>query len=278
MKDTIRRALKEDIGKGDITTICLVPSAMRAKAVIIAKEDGVVAGVDISKLVFSSLNRKVSFVKHKKDGQKITKGDIIASLSGPAAPILSGERVALNFLQRLSGIATLTDKFAKLCAGTGAKILDTRKTTPNLRRIEKFAVKMGGGVNHRMGLYDAVLIKDNHLVAEPDIKKAVTKARKTGKSVEIEVKNFSELKSALKAMPDRILLDNMSAEKLKKAVKTAKTFSKRSGKKIFLEASGGINLTNVKRIAKSGVDLISVGALTHSPKALDISLEIIKCR
>ena len=278
MRNIIERALKEDIGKGDITTKCLVPSVMRAKAIIIAKEGGVVAGVDIAKQVFSHLSRKIVFVKQKIDGQKIRKGDIIASLNGPAGPILSGERLALNFLQRLSGIATLTGKFVELCSGTGVKILDTRKTTPNLRNLEKFAVKMGGGMSHRMGLYDAVLIKDNHLVAEPNIKKAVSKTRKTGKPVEVEVKKISELKKALEALPDRILLDNMSKKKLEKAVKTAKKFSEKVGKKIFLEASGGINLKNVNKIAKTGVDFISVGTLTHSPKALDISLEIVKCR
>jgi len=278
MKDIINRALKEDIGKEDITTKCLVPPDMRAKAIIISKEDGILAGVDIAKQVFASLNGEVSFITHKKDGQKIKKGDVIASLNGPAGPILSGERLALNFIQRLSGIATLTGKFVKLCAGTGATILDTRKTTPNLRALEKFAVKMGGGMNHRMGLYDAVLIKDNHLIAEPDIKKAVSKARKTGKTVEVEVKNFAELKKALDAKPDRILLDNMSVPRLKKAVKIKKKYSQETGKKVSLEASGGINLNNIKNIAGTGVDFISVGAITHSAKALDISLEIIKCR
>ncbi len=278
MEDIVKRALKEDLGKGDITTKCLVPSGMRAKAVIVSKEDGLLAGVGIAKQVFSSLNKKISFVAHKKDGQKIKKGDVIASLSGPASPILSGERLALNFIQRLSGIATLTGKFVKLCAGTGATILDTRKTTPNLRALEKFAVKMGGGTNHRMGLYDAVLIKDNHLVAEPDIKKAVSKARRTGKAVEVEVKTLPELKKALSAMPDRILLDNMSASRIKKAVKMTKSHFKKTGKKVLLEASGGVNLKNIKKIANAGVDFISVGALTHSPKALDISLEITKCR
>lgn len=278
MKDIIKRALKEDIGKGDITTKCLVPHGMTAKAVIVSKEDGFLAGVDIARQIFAALSRKISFIKHKKDGQKIKKGDVIASLRGPAGAILSGERLALNFIQRLSGIATLTGKFVGLCAGTGATILDTRKTTPNLRVLEKFAVKMGGGMNHRMGLYDAVLIKDNHLVAEPDIKKAVSKARRTGKSVEVEVKTFPELKEALNAMPDRILLDNMSAARLKKAVKIAKNHFRETGKRVFLEASGGINLKNTKKIANTGVDFISVGALTHSPKALDISLEIIKCR
>lgn len=278
MSDIIQSALKEDIGKGDITTKCLVPSSMRATAVIIAKENGVAAGVDVARQVFLSIDKNISFVKRKKDGQKIKKGQIIASLTGSAASILSGERLALNFIQRLSGIATLTSKFVALCSGTGAKILDTRKTTPNLRALEKYAVKMGGGINHRMGLYDAVLIKDNHLVAEPDIKKAVEKAKKTGKKVEVEVKNITELKKALQAMPDRILLDNMPAKKLKKAVITAQQHMKKSGKKIFLEASGGIDLSNVRRVAKTGVNLISVGSLTHSPKALDISLEIIKCR
>lgn len=278
MKEIIKRALKEDLGKGDVTTKCLVPSGMRAKAVIVSKEDGILAGIDVAKQIFSSFSGKVSFVKRKKDGQKIKKGDVIASLDGSAGSILSGERLALNFIQRLSGIATLTGKFVRLCAGTGATILDTRKTTPNLRALEKFAVKMGGGMNHRMGLYDAVLIKDNHLVAEPDIKKAVSKARRTGKTVEVEVKTFPELKKALNARPDRILLDNMSAARLKKAVKITKEYSQETGKKIPLEASGGINLKNIKKIANTGVDFISIGALTHSPKALDISLEIIKCR
>lgn len=278
MKDIIRRALKEDLGKGDITTKCLVPSAMRATAVIVAKEDGVVAGVDIAKQVFLSLNKSISFVKRKKDGQKVKKGDIIASLTGPARAILAGERLALNFLQKLSGIATLTGEFVSLCSGRNVKILDTRKTTPNLRGLEKFAVKAGGGTNHRMGLYDAILIKDNHLIVEPDIKKAVAKARKTGKPVEVEVKTFPELKKALKALPDRILLDNMPVGKLKMAVKMAKDFYGKTGHRIFLEASGGISLKNIKKVAGTGVDYISIGALTHSPKALDISLEILKCR
>lgn len=278
MNELIKKAIKEDLGSGDITTNCLVPKTLRAEAVLIAKEKGVIAGLETAKAVFRYIDAKIRFIPLKKDGAAVKKGEIFARIKGPARGVLSGERLALNYLQRLSGISTLTSKFTELCSGTGAKILDTRKTTPNLRALEKYAVKMGGGTNHRMGLYDAILIKDNHLIAEPDIKKAVEKAKKTGKPVEVEVKNFSELKEALRAMPNRILLDNMTEKKLRKAVKITKEHTNRSGKRIFLEASGGVSLNNIRKIAKTGVDYISVGALTHSPKALDISLEVTKCR
>jgi len=266
----IKQAMVEDVGSGDITTQAIISSTQKAKAIVLAKENGIIAGLAIAREVFRQIDGKIKFISKVKDGTMVEKGEIIANLVGPARGILSGERVALNFLQRLSGIATLTNQFVKKIKGARVKILDTRKTTPGLRALEKYAVKMGGGGNHRMGLYDAILIKDNHIKIAGGIEKAVkaVRAKKADKAIEIEAKSISEVKQAIKLQVDRILLDNMNIKTLRDAVKLCIIAG------IKTEASGGINLNNVGVIARCGVDSISIGALTHSAKALDISLKI----
>jgi nicotinate-nucleotide pyrophosphorylase (carboxylating) len=263
----IEEALKEDIGMEDITTNSIVSNEEKLKAVLLAKEDGVIAGLDIAKEVFITLNKDIKFEKEIEDGTSVKKGKIIAKIEGNARAVLTGERVALNFLQRLSGIATLTRKFVQL-AGGKIKIKDTRKTTPGLRVLEKYAVKVGGGTNHRMRLDDGILIKDNHIAFAGGIAEAIRRVKNLGKEIEVEVENINELKEALDAKADSILLDNMKVGEIKKAVKIAKG--------IETEISGGVNLKNIKKFAKTGATYISVGALTHSPRGLDISLEVIK--
>jgi nicotinate-nucleotide pyrophosphorylase (carboxylating) len=277
MRELIKLAIKEDLSSGDVTTNCLVPNDLRVEAAIIAKEKGVIAGFEAAKEVFRRINPRVKFVPRKKDGAQAKRGDVIAIIKGPARAILSGERLALNFMQRLSGVATMSASFAAAVEGTGAQVLDTRKTTPLWRALEKKAVRSGGCFNHRFGLFDAVLIKDNHLCVEKDIERAIKKSKRFGR-VEIEVKDLEELKKAAVSGADIILLDNMSLKMLRKCVRAARAIEKKRSKKILLEASGGITLENVRAVAKTGVDYISVGALTHSPKALDLSLEIVKCR
>lgn len=262
----VKRALREDIGKGDITTNLLIPKGVKTEARIIAKEKGILAGLKVARLVFKTLDKEVRFSSHLRDGDEVYPGEVIAILYGEARALLMGERTALNFLQRLSGIATLTRKFVERCKGTGVKILDTRKTTPGLRSLEKYAVRVGGGKNHRMGLYDMILIKDNHIIMTGGIDKAIKRVRGKRK-VEVEVKNLKEFREALRLKVKRIMLDNMGVREVKKAVEIAKGRMK-------LEVSGGINLKNVRKFAETGVDYISVGALTHSAKALDISMEI----
>ncbi len=270
--ELIKQALKEDIGKGDITTLAVVPKAAKAKGRIVAKEKGVIAGLKIAEQVFKQVDKRIKFKAKVKDGAKVKKGKVIAEISGPARGILTGERVALNFLQRLSGIASLTADYRLRITNYSSKILDTRKTTPGLRLLEKYAVKMGGGTNHRMGLYDAILIKDNHIAIADGIANVVQTFRsaKLNKPIEIEAKTLSQVKkivAAKLALPvSRILLDNMNIKTLRKAVKLCKKA------KIKTEASGGVNLKTIRAIAKTGVDYISIGALTHSTKALDISL------
>jgi nicotinate-nucleotide pyrophosphorylase (carboxylating) len=264
---SVRMALNEDVGPGDITTRCTVGSKAKAKGIVLAKETGVIAGLAVAKEVFRQVDPRIRFIAKVRDGAKVRRGKTIAAVSGPARGILTGERAALNYLQQLSGIATLTALFVKKVKGTRARILDTRKTTPGLRVLEKYAVRMGGGINHRMGLYDAVLIKDNHIALADGIDKAI-KAFK-GRKIEVEAKTIVQVIKAIKAGADKILLDNMSLKTLRKAVKLCKKA------KIWTEASGGVNLKTVRKIAKTGVKAISVGALTHSARALDISLEII---
>lgn len=269
IENLIQMALHEDIGDGDITTESIIGSNQKAKAIILAKQDGIIAGLPLAKIVFVELDKKITFKTLVKDGSKVKKGTKIAEISGNARAIVSGERLALNLLQRLSGIATLTSQFVAKTKGTKAKILDTRKTMPLWRGADKYAVLAGGGANHRFGLYDAILIKDNHLMFA-SIAECVSKCRNSNLKIEVEVKNIAEVKEAINAGADRILLDNMSVKTLRDAVKLCKKA------KIDTEASGGITLDNVCEVAKTGVDYISIGALTHSPKALDISLEIIK--
>ena len=267
----IEQALLEDIGTGDITTEFIIPSNLKAKGIIKTSEEGVVAGLDIACLVFQKLDSEIIFQEKTKDGKKVARGKELAEITGPARTILKGERVALNFLQRMSGIATITSKFCQEVKDFPVRIVDTRKTTPGLRMLEKYAVRMGGGHNHRFGLYDAVLIKDNHIAVAGGIKSAVNSVRKQIShtvKIEVEVENLSQLQEALEMKVDIVMLDNMSLDMMREAVNIAKG-------KVLIEASGGITLDNVREVAQTGVDLISIGALTHSVKSLDISMEII---
>jgi nicotinate-nucleotide pyrophosphorylase (carboxylating) len=281
-KRIVKQALQEDIGSGDITTLATVEAKAKAKGFILAKEAGVVAGLMVAKEVFRQLDPRIKFAPRVKDGARVKKGKILANISGPARGILTGERVALNFLQRLSGVATLTDQYVSRVTSRESRvqILDTRKTTPGLRALEKYAVKTGGGVNHRFGLFDAILIKDNHIALAGGIKKAVEglkrlekakkrkRSEKRKKAIEVEAKKIAQVEAAIDAGVDKILLDNMRLKTMRKAVKLCKKA------KVWTEASGGVNLKTVRKIAKTGVDAISVGAMTHSAKALDISLDI----
>lgn len=269
-EEIVRRALEEDIGSGDVTTLCILSPQTWLCGHFFVKETGVIAGLPVAELVFHFLDPKVRFRSLVEDGATVFPGDVVAEVEGPGRAILSGERTALNFLQRMSGIATLTRRYVEAVAGTKAVILDTRKTAPGLRLLDKWAVRLGGGQNHRMGLYDMVLIKDNHIAAAGGIRKAVEQVRRergTGLEIEVEVKNLDELEEALTLGVERIMLDNMDLAMMRRAVEITAGRAK-------LEASGGVTLENVAAIAATGVDYISVGALTHSVKALDISLEI----
>ena len=266
----IEQALIEDIGTGDITTESIIPYDLKAKGIIKVKEEGIIAGLGIAELVFKKLNPEITFQAKIKDGIKVSLGEILAEITGPAQTILKGERIALNFLQKMSGITTTTYQFCQEVKDFPVRITDTRKTTPGLRILEKYAVRIGGGYNHRFGLYDAVLIKDNHLAIAGGVKAAISSVRKRishTMKIEVEVENLSQLQEALEMQADIIMLDNMDLDIMRKAVKMAKN-------KALIEASGGITLEKVKEIAQTGVDLISVGALTHSVKSLDINMEI----
>lgn len=271
VKNIIRQALEEDIGHCDITTNLLVPEGQQSRALIIAKSPFVVAGIPFAIEVFNSFDHTIKFTIFFKDGSKVKKGDIIAELHGSTRTLLSCERVSLNIMQRLSGIATLTNNFVKKVRDTGVRIVDTRKTTPALRFMEKYAVRVGGGGNHRFGLYDGVLIKDNHIEAAGSITNAVTLAKETHHlwKIEVEVENIKDLKEALKAGADVVMLDNMSIEDMREAVRLAKG-------KAIIEASGNMSMDNVMAVAETGVDLISIGALTHSSTAADISMKIVE--
>lgn len=264
----LRRVLEEDIGTGDVTTLATIQPGTQASAELVAKEDFVLSGIDVAKRVFHLLSAETAFEKLIEDGQLVKRGDVLAWIKGDAAVLLQGERVALNLLQRMCGVATLTAEFVKEIGGTGAIIVDTRKTTPGLRVLEKYSVRMGGGGNHRMALYDAVLIKENHVATAGGITSAVSRARQNvphTQKVEVEVRNQVEVAEALDAGADILLLDNMSTEELRAAVEMI------NGRAIT-EASGGVNLETVREIAETGVRLISVGALTHSYRAVDISM------
>jgi len=269
--DLIHRALEEDIGPGDITTSLLIPDENESRALYIAKGNFVLAGLPFSREVFQILDPSISFKMFYNEGVNVIKGDVVAEVHGKTRAILSGERVSLNILQRLSGIATLTSMYVDRIKGLKAKIVDTRKTTPCQRFMEKYAVRMGGGGNHRFGLFDGILIKDNHIEAVGSIKEAVKLAKSSHHlaKIEVEVENLYDLKEAIKAGADIVMLDNMSVSDIKEAVKI-------SNGRVLLEASGGVKLENVRDIAEAGVDLISVGALTHSAVAVDISLKIVK--
>lgn len=266
----VAAALEEDVGCGDITTALTVPDGINAAGVILAREAGVIAGLGVAQAVFHTVDLCVTIDRRAKDGDMVPLGGQIAIVSGNARAILTGERVALNFLQRMSGIATLTSRFVEQVAHTKARIIDTRKTTPGLRALEKYAVRLGGGRNHRFGLFDGILIKDNHIAAAGGVRQAVEAATANGPhnlGVEVEVTDIDQLREAISAGADAVLLDNMSTELMRQAVEIGQ------GKVIF-EASGGVTLQNAREIAETGVDLISVGALTHSAPALDISLEL----
>jgi nicotinate-nucleotide pyrophosphorylase (carboxylating) len=270
LKRLIRAALKEDLGSGDVTSRYLVSKSQVAQARIVAKARGILAGVGVAEEVFALLDPEISFRSNLSDGDRLRPGDLIARLKGRVRPILAGERTALNFLQHLSGIATLTQKFVAEVSGVKVKILDTRKTLPGLRSLEKYAVRIGGGENHRYGLYDAILIKENHIRAAGGIKEAVHRAQsrnRRGLKLMVEVSDLEGLRIALDLGVDWVMLDNMGIEEIKAAVEINRG-------RAILEASGGINLQNVRKVAEAGVDYISIGMLTHSAPALDISLEL----
>jgi nicotinate-nucleotide pyrophosphorylase (carboxylating) len=267
----VASALAEDLGlAGDITTDSTISPAIRATAVFAVRKPGVIAGLDVAAAAFRQLDAATSFKKLVSDGARVDAGTVLARVSGSARTLLTGERVALNFLGRMSGIATLTQHYVDAIAGTRAHIIDTRKTTPGLRAFEKYAVRAGGGMNHRIGLFDAVLIKDNHIAVAGGIGAAIEAARaRAGHmvKVEVEVDTLDQLKEALKHRIDAVLLDNMTPAQLAEAVRLV-------AGRVITEASGGVNLDTVRAVAEAGVDLISVGALTHSAPVLDIGLDI----
>lgn len=270
IRQLIEHSLEEDIGSGDVTTSLIVPTEHESTALIVAKDNFVLAGIPFVKEVFDILDASVKFDALIEDGSRVRKGDIIAEINGRTRVLLMGERVSLNILQHLSGIATMTYKFVAKVKGTKAKILDTRKTMPCMRFMEKYAVRMGGGKNHRFGLYDGILIKDNHIEAAGGIKWAVAMAEEGRylSRIEVEAENIKDVKDALSAGADIIMLDNMPLKEIKEAVKLVKG-------KVTIEVSGNVTLDNVREIADIGVDLISVGAITHSAPAVDISMKII---
>ena len=269
--DCIRRALDEDIGTGDATTDAIVPPDATMRGQIIAKQDGIIAGLDVARAAYQLLDSDVDFAAQVADGSRVTKGGILALVSGRTSSLLTAERTALNFLGRMSGIATLTRQFVDAVAGTRAVILDTRKTAPGLRLVDKLAVKLGGGGNHRIGLYDMILIKDNHIDYAGGIEEAVRRARAfdSGLQIEVEARTLDDVNVALKLGVERILLDNMSVEMMAEAMTLTNGRAK-------LEASGNVTLETVRAIAETGVDYISVGALTHSAKVFDVSFDYIK--
>ena len=273
IRRAVQQALAEDVGSGDVTTLATVPENMLACGSLVAREPLTLAGLAFAEAAFRELAPTVVLDPRLQDGQAATTGAVVLQVGGPARALLTAERVALNFVQRLSGVATLTAQFVSAVRGTSAQILDSRKTTPGWRRFEKYAVRCGGGRNHRLGLFDLVLIKDNHLVALRDAKPnsiaaAVTRARESygDLQVEVETDTLEQVQQAVDAGADIILLDNMSPDQLKDAVRLVRG-------RAHTEASGGINLTTVRAIAETGVDYISVGALTHSARAVDIGLD-----
>lgn len=273
LNSIIKLALNEDIGAGDITTNSIISSYKNAEAILLTKSEGIISGLEVAEKIFKLLDKKVSFKKFVNDGDRVNKNQVVALIKGTARAILTGERTALNFLQRMSGISTLTNQFVSEINHTKTKILDTRKTSPCLRYFDKYAVRVGGGINHRFGLFDMVLIKDNHIAVSGSITNAVNNCRNFLKKkkkkvlIEVETKNLDEVAEALKCSVDIIMLDNFSVAQMKKAVELING-------KIKVEASGGVNLKTVKKIAETGVDFISIGAITHSVKAMDISLDI----
>lgn len=271
LDEIIGIALREDLPQGDITSESCIPSRSSSEAIFLAKEGGVLAGMDVAQRVFEKIDTRLEFKKNFEDGQEFERGDILGKVRGNSISILKGERTALNFLQRMSGIATETKKFALALKGTNTKILDTRKTTPGLRMLEKYAVKMGGGENHRFNLSEMILIKDNHLKIVGSVSEAVDRAKKKVKKrvkIEVETKNLEEVQEAVQSGADMVMLDNMPLEKMEGVVAWAKG-------KVPIEVSGKVILKKIRDIASLGVDYISVGSLTHSYKSLDISLEFL---
>jgi nicotinate-nucleotide pyrophosphorylase (carboxylating) len=266
----IRNALAEDVGDGDVTTLNTIPETARLEGDLVVKERGVVAGLEVVQRVFGQVDSRVQVACRVADGAPVTANAVVATVRGPGRALLTGERVALNFMQRMSGIATLTRRFVDAVQGTNATILDTRKTAPGLRVLDKWAVRLGGGSNHRFGLDDMALIKDNHIAAVGSITEAVRRVREgdqRGRAIEVEVTTLEQLAEALAQPVDRILLDNMPLDTMRRAVEMTRG-------QVPLEASGNVRLDTVSAIAATGVDFISCGALTHSVKALDISLEL----
>jgi len=263
----IERALAEDIGSGDVTTNAIVSPAITIRGKIVAKQSGIIAGLDIASRVFALLDNSVVFEAVAEEGARVEKGAVVARLAGSARSLLTAERTALNFLGRMSGIATLTRQFVDAIAGTRTKVLDTRKTVPGLRTTDKLAVLRGGGCNHRIGLFDMILIKDNHIAAAGSLSEAVRRARAANTKLEIEVEaaGLADVEAAIALGVERILLDNMSVAMMRDAVKLTAGRAK-------LEASGNVTLETVRSIAETGVDYISIGALTHSAKVFDVSL------
>jgi nicotinate-nucleotide pyrophosphorylase (carboxylating) len=268
--DSIRRALAEDIGSGDVTTESIVPAEASMRGQIIAKQDGVVAGLDIAGAIYQTMDSQVKFESQVKEGSRVVNRQVLALVSGRTRSLLTAERTAINFLGRMSGIATLTHQFVEAVAGTKAVILDTRKTAPGLRAVDKLAVARGGGQNHRIGLYDMILIKDNHIDYAGSITEAVRRSRAaaSGLEVEVEARTLNDVREALAVHVERILLDNMTPEIMTEAVKL-------TGGRAKLEASGNVTLETVGRIAETGVDYISIGALTHSAKVFDVSFDYL---
>ena len=271
----IKNALAEDMGDGDHTSLACIPATAKGKAQLLVKQKGIVAGVELAVLIFKEVDKSLKVKVGIKDGQKVKKGDIVLTVEGSSRSILLAERLVLNCMQRMSGIATYTNELVKLCKGTQCKVIDTRKTTPTIRGLEKWAVVIGGGANHRIGLYDMILIKDNHIDYAGGIKQAIDSAnaylKKKNKklNIEVETRSLEEVKQALAVGKiHRIMLDNFTPKDLEKAVKLI-------NKKYETEASGGITEKTIRSFAKTGVDFISVGALTHSIKSLDLSLKAV---
>jgi len=273
----IEAAVREDVRDGDVTTELLFEKDVSCRAVVRSKQPGILAGLEVAGSVFEKLDKNFVWKKSRNDGDKLERNSEIVSITGSQRHILTGERLALNILQRLSGIATFTAKFVSAVEGTGVEIVDTRKTAPGLRELEKYAVRLGGGGNHRFGLYDGILIKDNHIKLAGGVTRAVRKAKRRARQsplncerfqIEVEAKELSQVSEAVEAGADIVMLDNRSVGQMKEAVRLV-------GGRIKVEASGGITLETVKEVASTGVDIVSVGALTHSAPALDISLDMI---
>ncbi|MFE4714535.1 MULTISPECIES: carboxylating nicotinate-nucleotide diphosphorylase [Paenibacillus] len=270
---SIKSWLREDVGSGDITTQTTIPAGHESKAIIHAKESGVICGLPVAELVFEVVDPSLTFTAHVQEGQMLEKGTVIAEVEGSTHAILTGERLALNLMQRLSGVATRTSSFVQELEGLSTRLVDTRKTTPGHRMLEKYAVRVGGGANHRFGLYDAVMIKDNHIKGAGGIRQAIDRARKNiphTMTIEVETENLEQVEEALAAGADIIMLDNMSTDMMKEAVARIKA----KAPHVRTEASGNVSLETVRGMAETGVDVISVGRLTYSFSSLDISLDL----